>query len=109
MSSELYETDSESGELFLRGPTPYSPGFVQVTYTGGMVTGATAAALTAAFVAAYPALAGAVDQQIIEYLRRINAGTGSIGFKGSYVQQFDQLGLLKDVHRRFSRHRMLQI
>lgn len=109
MDSDLYELDTDTGELYLRTQTPYNPGYVQVVYTGGMVTGATASALTAAFVAEYPSLAGAVDQQIIEYMRRMNSPTGAVGFKGSYVQQFSEMGLLKEVRRRFTRHRMIQV
>jgi hypothetical protein len=109
LDASLYNYTSTNGVFRLRSLTEYDPGFVRVTYTGGMVSGGDAEAVTEAFVTAYPAVAGAVDQMIVEILRRAKSPTGAVMFKGSMVQQFKELGLLNDVRRRLNQLRMVKV
>lgn len=105
LSAAQYEVDEEGGTIYFRYDTPFSPGFVQVVYDGGMVTASSEEAATDSFVAQYPVLAAAVDKQVIEEHRRKGVQTGTVLHRGSQVQQNRQLGLLDDVRRRLDFHR----
>ena len=62
------------------------PRALKVVYTGGMATGADAAAQTAAFIAAYPDIAGAIDQQVaFQWHNRNNQGMSSLSGEGGGV------------------------
>lgn len=109
--AELYTLDSDTGTLRLRNETPYHPGYARVTYTGGLVaaSGDDADTVTAAFIAAYPNIAGAVDQQIVEVLRRRKTPTGSVQFGRSQSSQRYEMGLLRDVRRRLNTLKRMRV
>jgi hypothetical protein len=71
----LYYVDLEAGIISFDFELLWGPGAAKVTYTGGMAAGADEATRRAAFIAAYPDLVMAIDQQIY-YLwsRRDNPG-----------------------------------
>lgn len=76
-SSDYYSPlFNESGLLVFKFPlTVCGPDAIKVTYTGGMATD------TDAFIAAYPDLAGAVDQQAAhEWSRRGALGVSAINY-----------------------------
>jgi hypothetical protein len=101
-----FHTDRTRGQVYLRFNTPYSPGYAQIVYTGGMIAeDADPDAQLSAFIAAYPQLAGAVDQQVVEILRRRRNPTGSLSVRGSSVVNQGELGLLRDVRRRLDQFR----
>lgn len=90
-SSEIaateYAVDTDRGFLsFERYGFAVAARGLKITYTGGM------AASTAAFIAAYPALAFAVDLQVASLMQRrlslgatsTSAGGGSKSFQGGY-------------------------
>lgn len=98
-----YNVDLTLGTVEFRQDMPYSPGYVEVAYTGGMVAATTEADVPEAFVAAFPHLAGAADQEVIERFRRMRNPSGSVVTKGGgMVQQQRDLMLLRDVKRRFA-------
>lgn len=101
-----YRVDSSLGQVYLRGNTPYEPGYVQVIYTGGLVTpGDDEVESTAAFISALPILSGAADQQIVEILRRRKTPTGTVQLRGSMNQQPAELRMLSMVKQRLDRYR----
>jgi len=101
-----YRIDTTLGQVYLRGNTPFSPGFAQIVYTGGMVTpGTDDTESTAAFIAAHPSLAGAADQQVVEILRRRKMPTGSTQLGKASSRQAVELHMLAIVKQRLSRYR----
>jgi hypothetical protein len=100
LSASAYDINNDEGTIFIRVSTPFSPGFVQVVYSGGLVTASSEDAATASIVTEYPDIAGAVDKQVIEEHRRRLAQTGTVVVRGSQTQQFVALGLMPDVKRR---------
>lgn len=87
LPATTYVRDDANGWLTMdRYYLADGPGVLRIAYTGGM------AADTTAFVAAYPAIAAAVDQQVAALVQRrhsltsqsVNAGSMSSGFDGQY-------------------------
>lgn len=105
MDPASYNVDLELGTIEFRNDTPYAPGYVEVVYTGGMSAAATEAEVTAQFISDFPHLAGAVDQEIVERVRRMRNPSGSVQTKNGMVQQQRDLMLLADVKRRFAYHK----
>lgn len=81
------------------------PQSIQVVYVGGM------AANTAAFVAAFPDLATAVDLQVaFLHRRKTTMGASSVSVQGSSVQfLIDRVAFLPEVHDAIQRHRRLVV
>jgi hypothetical protein len=100
-----YNADLELGMIEFRENMPFAPGYVEVVYEGGMVAAATEAVVPAAFIAAHPDLAGALDQEIVERVRRMRNPSGSVMTKHGMTQQQRDLMLLRDVKRRLARHK----
>lgn len=75
VDSTLYYVDLLAGIISFDFELLWGPGAAKVTYTGGMAAGADEETRRAAFIAAYPDLVMAIDQQIY-YLwsRRDNPG-----------------------------------
>lgn len=97
---EDFRIDLATGAVRLLGSNPDDHAELRVTYTGGM------AADTAAFMAAYPGLSGAVGIQVVhEFQRRLSPG-GSQTFEGGGIMATGALGNLPlldeqiDIHRR---------
>lgn len=85
--STAYVRDDTNGWVtFDRYFLADGPGVLRIAYSGGM------AADTASFVAAFPAIASAVDQQVAALIQRrhslsgqnVSAGNMSAGFVGAY-------------------------
>ena len=71
--NEDYYLDGEAGILRLRiTPTPYDPGYVVITYNGGMAT------TTTTFITEWPEIAAACDQQVTYELNRRTSPGGNI-------------------------------
>lgn len=102
LDTTLWVLDDEAGTIYIRTSTEWSPTFVQVIYTGGFVTasGNEVATITNNFVASYPHVAGALDQEVVERLRRRKrAAAGQIVNKGAMVQMQTDIGLLRHTRR----------
>lgn len=105
IDSDDYYCDTETGILYIDryGLIP-GPGVMQVVYTGGM------AATPAAFVTAYPEIAGALDQQVVSHWQRkdqlgaqgVSLGQGSVSFSGP-------LKLLPEVRATLAKHRRVAL
>lgn len=102
VSDGLYTVDLERGIVWFDGATfDRIPRSLEVKYTGGM------AANAAAFVAAYPDLAHAVDLEVAHLFRRRmalggtaqSAGAGSTTYTGPYTMLPEVLDAI-NLHRR---------
>jgi len=72
-ADEEYYLDAEAGIIRLRfSPTPYDPGYVKITYNGGMAPNVTA------FIANYPEIAAACDTQVTHEMNRRNSPGSNI-------------------------------
>lgn len=95
-----YRLDANPGIVrLLLSPTNYDPGFLRLTYDGGMADD------TATFITAYPDIAGAVDAQVVyEYKRKANpAGNVKIqGHETTYMGEVNLLQSVRDVIQMYS-------
>lgn len=106
LDTASYNVNLEEGTIEFRNDMPFSPGYVEVVYEGGMVVAATDDDVPAAFIAAFPAVAGALDQEVVERVRRMKNPSGSVMTKsGGMVQQQRDVMLLSDVRRRLNYHK----
>lgn len=100
LSVSSYYLQASVGHLHLVSATSFEPTYVQVVYTGGM------AANTAAFRAAFPDIAGAVESAVLELLKRADRpGVTETRLRDggvSYERPVNMLPLLK---RRLDQHR----
>lgn len=102
LPATAYAREDERGWLVLDQYelTP-GPQVLRLSYTGGM------AASTAAFISAYPDIAGAVDRQVASLVQRrhsltaqaVNAGTMGASFQGAYDELAHLRGVLRE-HKR---------
>jgi hypothetical protein len=91
MDPASYQLLGPGGQIFLSGLTTWmDPGFLQIVYTGGM------AADTASFIAAYPRIADAAENEVIARLNRTKMPDGTPQAMGTSTVYMDQLELLKD-------------
>ena len=91
VDTDFYLDASAGLVRLLFKPTQHDPGYVDVEYVGGMAADADA------FVLAFPAIASAVDQQVIhEFNRRVNPG-GEAKTKDSATKYTGELSMLKGV------------
>lgn len=88
-----YVVDLETGLVtFLFSPR-IRYGWAQVVYTAGM------GANTAAFIAAYPAIAEALDLQVVYHFKRRHTPGGNKVVEGGSTNFFAELGLLENARR----------
>lgn len=101
VDSDNYYMELSSGILSIDGQTLSSgPGVLRVQYTGGM------AASTASFIAAYPDIAAACDQQVAyHYQRRQALGAQGLSVGSANVSWVGALDLLPKVKKVLDRHR----
>ena len=112
LDASLYVLDADAGTVFLRGSVTHNPTWVQVVYTGGLVSasGDDPVGLTKNFIASYPQIAGAIDQEVVMRLqRRKMAGAGQIVHKGAMKQMPKDVGLLADTRRRLGKLKPVRV
>lgn len=104
MDSSGYQVLLREGQIDLSGiQTWFERGFVQVIYTGGMATD------TAGFIAAYPRIADAADNECVARLNRMRAPDGSPQALNSSVAYQEQLAPLTDFYAALDPHRRLRL
>jgi hypothetical protein len=104
MDAGGYQVLPEQGQLYLSGITTwFEPGFLQVAYTGGM------AADTTNFIADYPRIADAADNEVIARLNRRQAPDGSPQAINSSVAYQDELKPLTDFYAALDPHRRIRL
>lgn len=87
-----YYLDAEAGIIRLRKLTPYSHGYLAVSYTGGMST------TVDLFVNAWPDIAAVCDQQVVHELNRRNTPGSDIQTRdGKTSFGSPEINLLKGV------------
>ena len=90
----------ETGQIMIRVSLSPGPGVLKIVYTGGL------AADTSAFVAAYPDIAGALDQQVAFWFQhRRELGSASVGGSGGSVAINNDDDFLPFVRTILQRHR----
>lgn len=100
LSASSYFLRSDVGRLHLIAPATAQPTYVQVNYTGGM------AADTTAFVAAFPAIAGAVEAAVIEMLARADQpGVSETRLRDGGVTYQAAVNMLPLLRRRLDQHK----
>lgn len=104
MDAGLYVLENEeSGLVRFVGQMPFSsarvPGYIQAIYVGGMADD------TADFIASWPDIARAADQQCAEEFRRRNTPGGNVQSDGGTTQYNGQLDLLEGVRRTLDGYR----
>lgn len=101
LAADAYQVDLATGRIHLTGiAAPYEPTYIQVQYTGGM------AADTASFRTAFPDIAGAVDAQVIELLKRSDSpGVTETRLRDGGVSYEGAVNLLPLLKRRLDQHR----
>lgn len=100
VASTDYVVDTETGLLHFKTPLSGGPQALQVIYTGGM------GADTQEFVDAFPDLAYAVTQQIVEeYRRRNTIGANSVAVAGDSISYLGDVQMLPIVVQALERHR----
>ena len=117
VDSDLYYADLEAGIISFDYELEWGPGAAKVTYTGGMAAGADDDARRDAFIAAFPDLAFAVDEQVkYQFMRRDNPGVvnqnpGDFGGGASYLvteewaeKHGEFLPILIDALKRYGNH-----
>jgi hypothetical protein len=92
-SGNDYVVDTDVAMIRFLFSTNLDPGYVEVVYTGGMATN------TTNFVAAFPAVAEAADQQIAYHQSRISTPGGSLTVGGEGRTFVGQLDLLEGARR----------
>lgn len=103
LATSLWVLDAQAGTIFIRTVVEHAPTYVQVVYTGGLVSssGDDPEGVTKNFIASFPHIAGALDQEVVIRLkRRKMPNAGQIVHKGAMVQMPRDLGLLQDTKRR---------
>ncbi len=104
MAATEYDVLGPEGQIYLAEiETWLDPGFVEVQYTGGMAVD------TAAFIAAYPSLANAADNEIIARLNRAKMPEGNLQAMGSEVGFLKALQPLEDFYNALAPHRRLRL
>ncbi|MDP9136445.1 MAG: hypothetical protein M3N56_16645, partial [Actinomycetota bacterium] len=78
-------------------------GYVQVVYTGGM------AANTAAFITAFPRIAGAVENEVINRYNRRKKPDGSVVIAGNTAAYEKQIQHLDDLYEALQPHRRIRL
>lgn len=78
-------------------------GYAQVVYTGGM------AANTAAFITAFPRIAGAVENEVINRYNRRKKPDGSVVVAGNTAAYEKQLQHLDDLYEALQPHRRIRL
>lgn len=103
VSSDSYATDDDIGMLqFHRVYVVPGPKVLKVSYTGGM------AASTAAFITAFPDIAGAIDAQVAYHVqRRAQLGATSFSADGGSVSVDDPTKWLPPLKRAVDQHRRI--
>lgn len=95
-----YAVHKAAGWVRLFSKTPYSPGYVRVTYTGGLGTD------TDNLIASFPELAGACERQVLYLLQRKSTLGGNVQLGAGGATAFQgEYGLLKDVESVLAAHR----
>lgn len=75
LATDSYDAIAETGEIYFRPAAIgswHSPGFVEVTYRGGMAVD------TAAFIIAYPSISGAATLEVINRFNRRLSPEGNL-------------------------------
>lgn len=106
LASSYYRVNKRNGLLSLVDwSVTGEPASIQVVYVGGM------AADTAAFVAAFPDIANAVDLQVaMLHRRRTTIGTSSVAMQGATVQfATDRIEFLPELRDAVHRHRRVMV
>jgi hypothetical protein len=104
MATSEYQVLLGEGQIYLSGLSTWlEPGFIQVLYTGGM------AADTAAFIAAYPRIADAADNECVARLNRRAGPDGSPEAFGTSVAYADELKPLTDFYEALKPHRRIRL
>jgi hypothetical protein len=99
-----YDVLEEQGQVRLNWAPPWAPTYVSVTYTGGM------AADTAAFIAAYPELADAVDVEVVHrWNRRKNPGSESTKVGEATVARTGAYGLHEHLRELVARYKIRRV
>lgn len=101
-TSDDFVPNYACGWLRLLFSTPHKPGFVVVTYTGGLGTS------TANLIATFPELAAAADRQVSYLLQRRGALGGNVvapGGAGTTSFSTGEYALLKEVAAELASHR----
>lgn len=104
IEGEDYELNAQQGTVLLLFEQAHKPGFLRVTYTGGM------AADSGTFVTGFPDIAGAADAEIIERIaRRDHPGVHTPRGKVSAKSFPTQLGMLNRTKAILSGYRRVRI
>jgi hypothetical protein len=100
----IYQVRRAQGQIYLSGiSTWFDPGFIQVTYVGGIAED------TAGFIAEHPRIAQAADNEVIARLNRRTAADGSPQAINSSVAYQDELKPLTDFYAALDPHRRLRL
>lgn len=103
ISSDNYYMDGD-GVLTVEYALVAGPGVLRVQYTGGM------ASTTTAFVAAYPDIAGACDEQVAyHFQRREGIGAQGLSVGSANVSWSAAVDLLPKVKKTLDKHRRYTI
>lgn len=104
MDTAGYQVLTGEGQIYLSGLTTwFDPGFIQVTYMGGMAED------TTEFVGLFPRIAGAADNEIIARLNRRKTPDGNLTAMGAQIGYTEQLAPLTDFHSALDPHRRLRL
>lgn len=100
-TSDEFVVNKPVGCVRLLFSTPYQPGYIEVTYTGGIGTS------TANLISGWPDLAGAADRQVLYLLQRRGAlgGNTQLASGGGTSFATGQYGMLHDVEHILASHR----
>lgn len=103
LDSSLYSVLAAEGQIHFHSiETNLNPGFVQVSYTGGM------AADTDTFVATYPRIAGAVTREVLNRWNRAKNPEGSLrSVNATSVGYEKPLAPLEDFYAALDHHRRI--
>lgn len=100
MNTREYSTSLPGGWVRLHQPSYYSPGYLRLTYTGGL------GADTAAIVVAYPDIARAVDLEVVHRWRRRDTLDGNVKtMSGGATMHEGPLKLHPETRRRLAPYR----
>jgi hypothetical protein len=104
MDPSEFQLLQAQGQLYLSSISTWlNPGFVEVVYEGGMADD------TAGFIAAYPRLADAADNEVIARLNRRQSPDGSPSAFGTNVAYQEQLAPLTDFYAALDPRRRLRL
>ena len=100
LAVDSYHTQDSVGRLHLVRRASWSPTYLQVAYTGGM------GASTAAFMAAFPDISGAVESAVLELLKRADQpGVRDARLRSGGVSYDEPLNMLPLLKRRLEQHK----